>query len=100
MQCGMAGLRAGILAGRSSVISAMRTAAREAVNTAKKELKIKSPSQVFRDKVGVMTMYVILSHRAKTANGLRFCCSTDSYTEVVRSVCLLAMKAAAKTASG
>ena len=52
----MAGLRAGILAGRSGVISAMRSAAREAVNAAKKELKIKSPSQVFRDEVGVMTM--------------------------------------------
>ncbi len=52
----MAGLRAGIFAGRSGVISAMRSAAREAVNAAKKELKIKSPSQVFRDEVGVMTM--------------------------------------------
>ena len=52
----MAGLRAGILAGRSGVISAMRSAAREAVNAAKRELKIKSPSQVFRDEVGVMTM--------------------------------------------
>ena len=52
----MAGLRAGILAGRAGVISAMRSAAREAVNAAKKELKIKSPSQVFRDEVGVMTM--------------------------------------------
>ena len=52
----MAGLRAGILAGRSGVFSAMRSAAREAVNAAKKELKIKSPSQVFRDEVGVMTM--------------------------------------------
>ena len=52
----MAGLKAGILAGRSGVISAMRTAAREAVNAAKKELKIKSPSQVFRDEVGVMAM--------------------------------------------
>ena len=52
----MAGIRAGILAGRSGVISAMRSAAREAVNAAKKELKIKSPSQVFRDEVGVMTM--------------------------------------------
>ena len=51
----MAGLKAGILAGRFGVISAMRSA-REAVNTAKKELKIKSPSQVFRDEVGVMTM--------------------------------------------
>ena len=52
----MAGLKAGINAGRSGVISAMRSAAREAVNAAKKELKIKSPSQVFRDEVGVMTM--------------------------------------------
>ena len=52
----MTGLRVGILAGRSGVVSAMRTAAREAVNAAKKELKIKSPSQVFRDEVGVMTM--------------------------------------------
>ena len=52
----MAGLRSGILAGRSGVISAMRSAVREAVNAAKKELKIKSPSQVFRDEVGVMTM--------------------------------------------
>ena len=52
----MAGLKAGILAGRFGVISAMRSAAREAVNAAKKELKIKSPSQVFRDEVGVMTM--------------------------------------------
>ena len=38
------------------MISAMRSAARQAVNAAKKELKIKSPSQVFRDEVGVMTM--------------------------------------------
>ena len=52
----MSGLRAGILAGRSGVISAMRSAAREAVNAAKKELKIKSPSQVFRDEVGIMAM--------------------------------------------
>ena len=52
----MVGLRAGILAGRSGVISAMRSAAREAVNAAKKELKIKSPSQVFRDEVGTMVM--------------------------------------------
>ena len=52
----MTGLRAGILAGRAGVISAMRAAAREAVNAAKKELKIKSPSQVFRDEVGIMAM--------------------------------------------
>ena len=52
----MAGLTAGINAGRSGVISAMRSAARAAVNAAKSELKIKSPSQVFEDEVGVMTM--------------------------------------------
>lgn len=52
----MAGLRAGILAGQSGVISAMRSAARAAVNAAKSELKIKSPSRVFEDEVGVMTM--------------------------------------------
>jgi len=52
----MAGLKAGINAGRSGVISTMRSAARAAVNAAKSELKIKSPSQVFRDEVGVMTM--------------------------------------------
>lgn len=52
----MAGLRAGILAGQSGVISAMRSAARSAVNAAKSELKIHSPSRVFEDEVGVMTM--------------------------------------------
>ena len=52
----MAGLTAGINAGRSGVISAMRSAARAAVNAAKSELKIHSPSQVFEDEVGVMTM--------------------------------------------
>jgi len=52
----MAGLKAGINAGRSGVISAMRSAARAAVNAAKSELKIKSPSRVFRDEVGVQTM--------------------------------------------
>ena len=52
----MAGLKAGINAGRSGVISAMQSAARAAVNAAKKELKIASPSRVFRDEVGSMTM--------------------------------------------
>ena len=52
----MAGLKAGILAGRSSVISAMRSAARSAVSAAKAELQIASPSKVFRDEVGTMTM--------------------------------------------
>ena len=52
----MAGLRAGINAGRSGVISAMQSAARAAVNAAKRELKIASPSKVFRDEIGMMTM--------------------------------------------
>lgn len=52
----MQGLRAGIIAGKSWVSSAMRTAARAAVKAAKDELEIKSPSRVFRDEVGVMTM--------------------------------------------
>ena len=52
----MAGLKAGINAGRSGVISAMRSAARAAVEAAKSELKIHSPSEVFEDEVGVMTM--------------------------------------------
>ena len=52
----MRGLTAGINAGRSGVISAMRSAARAAVNAAKSELKIKSPSKVFENEVGVMAM--------------------------------------------
>ena len=52
----MAGLKAGINAGRSGVISAMRSAARAAVGAAKSELKIKSPSKVFEEEVGVMVM--------------------------------------------
>ena len=52
----MRGLTAGIHAGRSGVISAMRSAARAAVNAAKSELQIHSPSKVFEDEVGVMTM--------------------------------------------
>lgn len=52
----MAGLTAGINAGRSGVISAMRSAAQAAVTAAKAQLKIHSPSQVFEDEVGVMTM--------------------------------------------
>ena len=52
----MAGLKAGINAGRSGVISAMRSAARAAVSAAKSELKIKSPSKVFEEEVGVMVM--------------------------------------------
>ena len=52
----MAGLKAGIYAGRAGVIDAMRSAARAAVSAAKAELKINSPSGVFRDEVGRMTM--------------------------------------------
>ena len=52
----MAGLKAGITAGCSGVVSAMQSAARAAVNAAKKELKIASPSRVFRDEIGSMTM--------------------------------------------
>ena len=52
----MAGLTAGINAGRSGVISAMRSAAKAAVSAAKSELKIKSPSGVFRDEVGRMAI--------------------------------------------
>ena len=52
----MAGLKAGITAGRFGVISAMQAAALAAVNAAKRALKIASPSKVFRDEVGSMTM--------------------------------------------
>ena len=52
----MAGLKAGINSGKSGVISAMRSAAQAAVKAAKSALKIASPSGVFRDEVGVMTM--------------------------------------------
>lgn len=52
----MLGLASGIRAGQSSVVSAMRSAARAAVSAAKSALKIKSPSRVFRDEVGVMIM--------------------------------------------
>ena len=52
----MAGLKEGINTGRFGVVIAMQSAAREAVNAAKKELKIASPSKVFRDEVGSMAM--------------------------------------------
>ena len=52
----MRGLVSGINAGRSQVVSAMRSAARTAVNAAKSEMKINSPSKVFEDEVGVMAM--------------------------------------------
>ncbi len=52
----MNGLAAGIRAGQSSVVSAMRSAAQSAVAAAKNTLKIRSPSRVFRDEIGAMTM--------------------------------------------
>jgi TP901 family phage tail tape measure protein len=52
----MNGLKAGIQAGTLGVVTAMRSAARAAVNAAKAELKIASPSGVFRDEVGRMAM--------------------------------------------
>ncbi len=52
----MNGLAAGIRSGQNSVVSAMRRAAQTAVSAAKTTLKISSPSRVFRDEVGEMTM--------------------------------------------
>ncbi len=52
----MAGLSAGIRAGQADVVKAMVQAAWAAVNAAKRELDIRSPSRVFRDEVGRMTM--------------------------------------------
>ena len=52
----MSGLRSGIIAGQAGIVSAMRYAARSAVNAAKAELKIQSPSRVFKDEVGRMSM--------------------------------------------
>ena len=50
------GLAEGIRKGKDAVVREMRLAARSAVNTAKAELKISSPSRVFRDEIGAMTM--------------------------------------------
>ena len=52
----MAGLAAGIKLGQFGVVTAMQEAAQAAVNAAKETLDIHSPSRVFRDQVGVMTM--------------------------------------------
>ncbi len=52
----MNGLAAGIRSGQNAVVSAMRRAAQSAVSAAKSTLKISSPSRVFRDEVGEMTM--------------------------------------------
>ena len=52
----MAGLKEGINSGRFSVITALRSAVQAAVTAAKQALKIASPSKVFRDEIGSMTM--------------------------------------------
>lgn len=52
----MFGMAAGVRAGQSAVIAAMRSAAQNAVAAAKSVLQIHSPSRVFRDEVGAMTM--------------------------------------------
>lgn len=52
----MFGMAAGVRAGQSAVIAAMRSAAQNAVTAAKNALQIHSPSRVFRDEVGAMTM--------------------------------------------
>ena len=48
------GLGYGILSGEAFVVAAIRTVARASVTAAKQELKINSPSAVFRDEVGRM----------------------------------------------
>lgn len=71
----MLGMAAGINLGRLSVVQAMKKAARAAVNAAKQELKIASPSGVFRDEVGVMVMRGLsegaLDESAETAKTIR-----------------------------
>ena len=52
----MDGLKQGIRNGTADVVDAIRAAARTAVSAAKDELKIQSPSRVFRDEVGAMVM--------------------------------------------
>lgn len=52
----MFGMAAGVRAGQAAVIAAMRSAAQNAVAAAKNALQIHSPSRVFRDEVGAMTM--------------------------------------------
>jgi TP901 family phage tail tape measure protein len=76
----MAGLSAGIRAGQSGVVRAMVQAARAAILAAKRELDIRSPSRVFRDEVGRMTMKgwgqgLLLESRAQAkvvANAARY----------------------------
>ena len=50
------GIAVGITSGKSSILTALVNAAKEALAAAKKELGIASPSKVFRDEVGVMMM--------------------------------------------
>ena len=52
----MDGLKEGIKDGTAGVVEQIRKAARAAVQAAKSELVIESPSHVFRDEVGVMAM--------------------------------------------
>ena len=83
----MAGLSAGIRAGQAGVVRAMVQAARAAVIAAKRELQIESPSKVFRDEVGRMSMKgwgqgMLLESRAQAkvvANAARYL--TDSAKE-------------------
>ena len=52
----MKGLEQGIRDGTAGVVSAMESAARKAIEAAKKAFVIESPSHVMRDEVGVMAM--------------------------------------------
>ena len=52
----MRGLALGITKGQPGVVTAMVRAVRAAKKAAKDELKIASPSRVFRDEIGAMTM--------------------------------------------
>jgi hypothetical protein len=86
----MAGLSAGIRAGQSGVVSAMVQAARAAVLAAKRELDIRSPSRVFRDEVGRMTMKgwgqgMLLESRAQAkvvANAARYLTDTAKTSSI------------------
>jgi len=86
----MAGLSAGIRAGQSGVVNAMVQAARAAVLAAKRELDIRSPSRVFRDEVGRMTMKgwgqgMLLESRAQAkvvANAARYLTDTAKTSSI------------------
>lgn len=49
-----AGIKAGISEGMKDLTGSLRTQTKSLVDTVKKQLKIKSPSQVFRDEIGKM----------------------------------------------